>query len=329
MVSTKKQGILKTTPVQTPSTGRLRSKFRDFTGRYLLKPLVLATFVIALQAFSPAPLSAKKPGRQADKSLIRASADSLELRPVSASKTLAHADSQIQAQVRSILSRMSADFPEAVKSWKTGRAIENLPAELEVRLVNRSKFEQIEDSGHSVRFDDFNLYVNTGVPFDPHEFAIILSYIFSRYGGFNQDTPFFFSDQIIMPSLMLYSLYGPGLATAASEVYGPEAERAYLTEDAACAIWFAQLVGIPNFVNAYFSNRADLLRTAYDAKFGAGKYAELLRQMNSHEIVSSEYVHPLPVISAHLKAIGADPDVWGAVQSLAKDLGFAVKNNKE
>ncbi|MFH1094904.1 MAG: hypothetical protein V1728_01685 [Candidatus Micrarchaeota archaeon] len=319
-------------PASAPKSRRF-SKFIDKTGRYLLKPLVLATFAFIISSTSvsmAAAHSAKKQKGKAASALfksdavnpasIRIQSDTLAFEGISGAE---HAPPALVSSVQSVLGLFNSKFPKLVGSWSEYCKEEGLPAELPVRIVNKARFDEVEDGEYSVKsvkYDEFVISINAAAPLDRYELAYKLASILSHYGGFEGETPFFYESGLV-PSLAVYSLFGPG---STNSLYGQKDDRSGMDEDLACALWFAQLVGPREFVEAYASGNVGPLKEAYEHKFGSGRYYELLRDMNTHKAYIPEYIHPLAVISRHLSQIGEDPDVRKAVTPLAESVGLDV-----
>ncbi len=291
--------------------GRLRNLFKD----RVLKPLVIASFVIFFGAAGPLDASARDRPQKTREAGIVFQSDTLAL--VQASKPGQPLPPSIQSGLEEMLSKISHSYPDAVKKWREGQLREGLPHginlldTIRVELVNPALFEQVEDAGQSVRWDDFQtLYVNTGAAFRPDEMALRLSQIFSRGGGFGSPTPFhdaYISD--LIPSLMAATLVSDSArAPAFSAASGGEGA---LGEHGACALWFAQLMGSENFVKAYFERNTSVLREEYERALGPGRYDPL---------VSSG--HPMRLINQHMRQAGLKADAWEQVEPLAKKLNL-------
>lgn len=306
--------------------GKTLNPFLHKMAERVLKPVVITTAVIV---FSLAALSyktsAQSPAKTSKGAGVVMQSDTLALMPSFKSKPLPPAT---HAEIQAVLGKISHTYPDVLKAWATGRQLdipaELKPFELNIQLVNRAKFDQIEYTGRSVIADpDFGvIYINDHVPLDKSELAFALCSIFASYGGFREVTPF--HEMGLVPSLMAYPISPPAPSKPLPDGEPPQVLR----DREAVALWFAQFVGIEKFVNAYASSDIGPLRRTYDQKFGAGSYDELMALVYQWKGPGYPLPNPATImktISRHIRQSGGKGTAWDQVEPLAKGLGYKVQ----
>ncbi len=302
------------------------AKVRNIFKHYLLKPAVIGTAVLVISLASlNSAASAKAPAAKSQKDIIVLQSDTLAVKPSVQTKALPPA---MQAEIQAILSKISHAYPDVLKAWAAGRQLdmpsELKPLELKVQLVNHAKFDQIEYAGSSVKTDPDaqTIYINSDAKLNTGELAFALCSTFASYGGFKEIMPF--HEMSIIPFVMAYSI-SPSTPFMAS----PDGDAPPVLRDRqAAALWFAQFIGPEKFVNAYASSNTDLLRKAYDQKFGAGRYAELMAL--SYQWAGPGYPRPdsskvMETISKHIHQAGEKGTAWEQADPLAAKLGWKLQ----
>ena len=316
----KRGSELSTVPTKSVPRKLRAHPVRDIFKKYIAKPIVLAAFVISVQVAGHDMASAKSVPNKPISSSITLQSDSLRLqKSVESVKPMPPA---VQNFLQSALSGISTLYPTAVLSWASGCAQNEISPHIDVRLVDKKTFAQIEGLGESVKYErDFNLvYLRADLAVlksglnarQKDEFIFAVCDILSSYGGFQVHTPF---SDIGVRSLIPY-LMASHFISDPKNLYGDE-EPHPLNGRQACALWFAQELGIENFVAAYMSGTDSALRKTLSDRFKDPRIYDMLIQLDSFPHVN---YNPLKKI---LDLTGAD--LTPEIEPISELLGRKVQ----
>ena len=312
--------------------GKQFNPFLHKMAERVLKPVIIATAVIVISlatlsynASGKTPSASSKTQAKRAGGDITLQSDTLAVRPSIKSKPLPPATN---AAVQEVLSEISHAYPDVLKAWATGRQLdieaESRPLELNIQLVNQAKFDQIQYSGNSVIFDldAETIYINSDVPLDKRELTLVLCKIFGSYGGFGEVTPF--HEIGLIPDLMAYSILPPPLSSPTKSKQSRDGvQQPVLTDREAVALWFAQAVGINEFVNACGSGDISRVRKPYEQEAGAGSYDELMGIVYQWKGPGNPLPNSTTILDAISKRI--HKSARDEVTPLAEALGFKVQ----
>ncbi len=303
--------------------GKQLNPFLHKMAERVLKPVVIGAAVIVVSlATLTYSASAKTPAKKAGGGDITLQSDTLAIKPSVKSTPLPPATN---AAIQEVLSEISQAYPDVLKAWAAGRQLdigaEFKPLELNLQLVNRAKFDSLEYTGRSVIFDPDAqaIFINGNAPLDKRELAVVLCSIFGSYGGFGEVMPF--HELGLVPSLMAYSILPPSSAKFKPPPDG--GQQPVLTDREAVALWFAQIAGIKEFVNAYGRGDVIFVRKTYEQKAGAESYNELMNIVYQWKGPGS----PLPNSTTILNAISRRirQSARDQILPLAEALGFKAQ----
>jgi hypothetical protein len=191
---------------------------------------------------------------------------------------------------------------------------------IEVYVVNKARFEDMcwENKSVFVEPEFENLYINADAPLDKIELIDGLSWILTRHGGFTETSPFNGSD--IASGVMAYSI-------AKTKIYTNEEEAPYINLKGLIDLWLAQLVGLKEFTLAYARGDPSIFREAYDKKFGAGKYNEIMQIKYGWKgpgYPLEKQQETIEVINKHLRQSGSKETLLDQAIPLAKAIGYKI-----
>ncbi|VVB57396.1 Uncharacterised protein [uncultured archaeon] len=282
-------------------SGAVRSFIRKVgTSGLLLIPVSALVFTLSTQRLSAqrAEDSLKVPGielKQETGKLPYARSEKLDT-------------NQMRERAEAVMDTIASRYPLLAANWRVGRRYERLPDTLEVSIEHDPPFNSIECEGKSVRRDVSTsrsaITLNADRPLLTDELAIHISQALCMHNFFGEKTPFDVNNELVMGDLLASTL--TDIPVRRDHKAGP---------DESAVFFFAKLVGPEEFLRAYAGENTDKLRQAYDARFGAGKYEQLLQAPDK-----------MRKIIEHAKAVGMGRDkVASMVKEQAKECGWTVQ----
>ncbi|MFA5108601.1 MAG: hypothetical protein WC492_03670 [Candidatus Micrarchaeia archaeon] len=212
---------------------------------------------------------------------------------------------EIQNTSKKIWDSVCARYPSAVWAWKNGRAKDGLSTKFEVEVTHNAPFMLIEDEGRSVKIDDFSkIYVNMDRPFLAPELIEKICESLFHYGYSTNQMPF---DDLSVRKIIPY--------IAASDIYEKKFSglRIIADDNDMVVFFFASIVGVQDFVDAYSHKDESKLRSAYDSLFGKGAYNSLLTSENKFSEITGQ-----------AKRIGKFGSIRTDMTKIAEKAGYAT-----